>query len=61
MEDGHGEVLNGALRFAEFCGADRVFCGHTHNPIGRFKKNGIEYLEYGMLDRSAFSLLYYDW
>jgi UDP-2,3-diacylglucosamine pyrophosphatase LpxH len=40
-------VLTGALKFAEFCGADKVFCGHTHNPIRRFKKNGIEYWNTG--------------
>lgn len=40
-------VLNGALKFAEFCRADKIFCGHTHSPIMRFKKNGIEYWNTG--------------
>jgi len=41
------KVLLGALKFAEFCGADTIFCGHTHNPIMRFKRDRVEYWNTG--------------
>jgi UDP-2,3-diacylglucosamine pyrophosphatase LpxH len=40
-------VLLGAIKFAEFCGVDSVFCGHTHNPVGRFNQDHIEYWNTG--------------
>ncbi len=40
------KVAEGALRFAEQHGADRIFCGHTHEATCR-ERNGIHYFNTG--------------
>ena len=40
------KVCAGALLHARFCGAQRVFCGHTHEAMHR-EKDGIDYYNTG--------------
>jgi hypothetical protein len=40
------KVCAGALLYARFKGADRVFCGHTHEAMHR-EKDGVDYYNTG--------------
>jgi UDP-2,3-diacylglucosamine pyrophosphatase LpxH len=40
------KVSAGALAYAKHCGADRIFCGHTHQAL-QASQNGVEYYNSG--------------
>ena len=40
------KVAAGAMTHARFCGAQRIFCGHTHSALSR-EREGIEYYNTG--------------
>jgi UDP-2,3-diacylglucosamine pyrophosphatase LpxH len=40
------KVADGAIAYAKNCGATRVFCGHTHDPIA-LMRDGIHYFNTG--------------
>jgi hypothetical protein len=40
------KVASGALNYARLHGADRIFCGHTHQAI-HVEQNGVDYYNSG--------------